>query len=159
MKKIYCKTSSFSRGSRPKVSLKISQNIHWKTPMRKCFPEIFANILRSSILRNTSMWVLLYITAQKMMFSIKNFFIKCDQIHSFLRIWSYLLRKSLIKNFIFCAVYGRSNRLWTLWKVFESPMNMHVVESLFQKCCSHTFKCWKNTVLNKQEVGKVLEIW
>ena len=122
MKKIYCKTSSFSRGSRPKVSLKISQNIHWKTPMRRCFPEIFANILRSSILRNTTMWVLLYITAQKMTFSIKNFVIKCDQIHSFLRIWSYLLKKSLIKNFIFCAVYGRSNRLWTLWKVFESPM-------------------------------------
>ena len=39
-----------------------------------------------------------------MKFSIKNFFGKCDQIRSFLRIWSHLLKKSLIENFIFCAV-------------------------------------------------------
>ena len=43
-------------------------------------------------------------TAQKMKFSIKNFFSKCDQIHRKLRIWSYLLTKSLMKNFIFCVV-------------------------------------------------------
>ena len=40
-------------------------------------------------------------TAQKMKFSIKDFFSKCDQIHKFLRIWSHLLKKSLIENFIF----------------------------------------------------------
>ena len=39
-----------------------------------------------------------------MKFSIKDFLSKCDQIRSFLRIWSYLLKKSLMKNFIFCAV-------------------------------------------------------
>ena len=43
-------------------------------------------------------------TAQKMKFSIKDIFSKCDQIRSFLRIWSHLLKKSLMKNFIFCAV-------------------------------------------------------
>ena len=32
--------------------------------------------------------------AQKMKFSIKDFFSKCDQIRRFLRIWSYLLKKS-----------------------------------------------------------------
>ena len=32
------------------------------------------------------------ITAQKMKFSIKNFFSKCDQIRCFLRIWSHLLK-------------------------------------------------------------------
>ena len=31
---------------------------------------------------------------------IKDFFSKCDQIRSFLRIWSHLLKKSLMKNFI-----------------------------------------------------------
>ena len=35
--------------------------------------------------------------------SIEDFFSKCDQIRSFLRIWSHLLKKSLIENFIFCA--------------------------------------------------------
>ena len=43
------------------------------------------------------------ITAQKTKFSIKDFFSKCDQI-SRLRIWSHLLKKSLIENFIFWAV-------------------------------------------------------
>ena len=45
-------------------------------------------------------------TAQEMKFSIKDFFSKCDQIHSFLRIWSHLLKKSLMETFIFCAVIG-----------------------------------------------------
>ena len=44
-------------------------------------------------------------TAQKMKFSIKDFFSKCDQIHSFLQIWSHLLKKSLMENYIFlCSV-------------------------------------------------------
>ena len=41
---------------------------------------------------------------KKMRFSTKDFFSKCDQIRSFLRIWSHLLKKSLMKDFIFCAV-------------------------------------------------------
>ena len=44
------------------------------------------------------------VTAEKMKFSIKDFFSKCDQILRDLRIWSYLLKKPLIENFIFCAV-------------------------------------------------------
>ena len=39
-----------------------------------------------------------------MKFSIKDFFSKCDQIRSKLRIWSHLLKESLMENFIFCAV-------------------------------------------------------
>ena len=45
-----------------------------------------------------------FLTAQKMKFSIKDFFRKYDQIRSFLRIWSHLLKKSLMENFVFCAV-------------------------------------------------------
>ena len=45
------------------------------------------------------------ITAQKMKFSIKDFFSKCNQIQRNLRIRPHLLKKSLIENFIFCAVY------------------------------------------------------
>ena len=44
-------------------------------------------------------------TAQKLKFFIKDFFSKCDQIHqSCLRIWSHLLKKSLMENLIFCAL-------------------------------------------------------
>ena len=36
-------------------------------------------------------------------FSIKDFFCKCDQICSFLRIWSYLLKKAFRKTSFFCS--------------------------------------------------------
>ena len=40
-------------------------------------------------------------TAQKMKFSIKDFFKKCGQFCSSLRIWSHSLKKPLMENFIF----------------------------------------------------------
>ena len=43
-------------------------------------------------------------TAQEMKVSIKDFFSKYDQIRRKLRILSRLLKKSLMENFIFCAV-------------------------------------------------------
>ena len=46
----------------------------------------------------------LLIALHKKMFSIKDFFSKCDQICSFLRIWSHLLKKSLMENLSLCAV-------------------------------------------------------
>ena len=39
-----------------------------------------------------------------MKFSIKDFFSKYDEIRIFLRIWSHILKKSLMENFIFDAV-------------------------------------------------------
>ena len=42
----------------------------------------------------------------KMKFSIKSFFDKCNQIRSFLRIWSHLPKKYLMENFMFRAVEG-----------------------------------------------------
>ena len=48
-------------------------------------------------------------TAQKIKFCIKDFFSKCDQICSFLRIWSHFLKKSLMENFIFVQ--------WCLFKI------------------------------------------
>ena len=42
--------------------------------------------------------------AQKLKFSIKDFFSKRDQIRRKLRIWSRLLKESVIEIFIFSAV-------------------------------------------------------
>ena len=42
--------------------------------------------------------------AQRMKFSIKDFFSTCDQIHRYLRIRLHLLKKSSMETFIFCAV-------------------------------------------------------
>ena len=48
-------------------------------------------------------------TAQKMTFSIKDFFSKCNQIRRKLQIWSHLLKESLMENFIFlCSVRPES---------------------------------------------------
>ena len=48
---------------------------------------------------------LIYNTAQKMKFSINDFFSKCDQIRRKPWIWSHLLKKSLMENFLFlCSV-------------------------------------------------------
>ena len=51
-----------------------------------------------------------------MKFSIKDFFSKCDQILSFLRIRPHLLKKSVKENFIFRAVidtnFFTSNQYW-----------------------------------------------
>ena len=41
-------------------------------------------------------------TAKKMRFSIKDFFSKCNQICSFLR----MFKENLMENFIFCAMLG-----------------------------------------------------
>ena len=48
-------------------------------------------------------------TAQKMKFSIKDFFSKCDRIPSFLQIWSRLLKKFLMKTsfFVQCKWYEK----------------------------------------------------
>ena len=46
-----------------------------------------------------------------MKFSIKDFFNKSKQIHSFMRIWSHLLKKSLMENFIFRALILKANYL------------------------------------------------
>ena len=48
---------------------------------------------------------------QKMKFSIKDFSSKCDQIRRKLRLWSHLLKKLLIENFIFCAVKNSMKKL------------------------------------------------
>ena len=51
-------------------------------------------------------------------FSIKDFFSKCDQIGTFLRICSHLLKKSLMKNFISYAVYFIQRVLTMLYYTF-----------------------------------------
>ena len=52
----------------------------------------------------TSILLIPFYTAQKMMFSIKDFFSKCYQIRRKLRIWSHVMKKSLMENIVFCEV-------------------------------------------------------
>ena len=45
----------------------------------------------------------------KMKFFLKDFFSKCDQVRSYLRICSQLLKKSLTENVLVCAVLSENN--------------------------------------------------
>ena len=60
-----------------------------------------------------------------MNFSIKDFFSKCDQIRRTQRIWSNLLKKSFMENFIFCAVI----------------LHFHILPSLFLQHVKVTRMC------------------
>ena len=80
----------------------------------------FLSLEKSKILRillcNTEKTSLKWFTGQKMnfkmnfkfKFSIKGFFSKCDQIRRKPRNCSNLLKKSLMENFIFCAVVEKN---------------------------------------------------
>ena len=58
-----------------------------------------------------------------MKFSMKDSFGKCDQNRRKLRIWSHLLKKSLMENFIFCAV---QNMVMCLFMVWSSYAKAHI---------------------------------
>ena len=64
------------------------------------------NFTRKGILLRNFLQFATFSTAlTKMKFSIKDFSGKYDQIRRKLRLWSHLLEKSLMENFIFCVVY------------------------------------------------------
>ena len=78
-----------------------------------CSAHFFVNLIKKTKL---SVYDEIY-TAQKMNFSIKDLFSKCDQVRRFLRIRSHLLKKSLMRNFFFCAVlvFIPTRTCWIWW--------------------------------------------
>ena len=85
-----------------------------------CMPEIFlvdkknyVKVVQLSPLDKTH-------TAQKMKFSIKDFFSKCDQIFSFLRVWSHLLKKYLIEKYNYTTIIVSFFRIILRLLIFKS---------------------------------------
>ena len=91
-----------------------------------------------------------------MKFSIKDFFSKYDQIHTFLQIWSHLPKKSLMENFIFCAVlvircYGNIVMLKN-YNYLDPRKDISVVlptgvRSLYLNC---TWKLWLKEIQDNE---------
>ena len=97
-------------------------------------------------------------TAQKMKFFIKDFFSKCDQIRRKPRIWSHLLKKSAVKNFIFCAVQDQFSEVQNTRsdKHWEYSLNTKPLKREFVPL----FKTQPYTVLenNKQHIAVLFKM-
>ena len=82
-----------------------------------------------------------------MKFSIRDFFGKCDQIRRKLPIWSHLLKKSLMENFIFCAMYLANP------KIFLCLFTVHISCFLFSNnICSLFFLPTNKQVLQSSNI-------
>ena len=77
-------------------------------------------------------------TAQTMNLSIKDFFSKCDQIRMKLQIWSHLLKKSLMENFIFCAMLRKEEENLKMRKTQTTIINIIL---LFLFCMENFIFC------------------
>ena len=94
-------------------------------------------------------WEILPTLHKKMKFSIKDFFNKCDQLRRKLRIWSHLLMKFLMENFIFVQFYV--NRTWNL---------SNDKGKYFKLCLKLThlrFTCWRTTMEASKQCLKSLQ--
>ena len=87
-------------------------------------------------------------SVQKLKFSIKNFFSKCDKIDRKLRIWSHLLKKSLMKNFIFFAQ--------SKWK-WHFPYLICMLQSIRKIFLILIFIIWRH-IVGFERSAPVLEI-
>ena len=86
---------------------------------------------------------------KKMKFSIKYFFSKCDQIRSFLRIWSHLLKKSLMGIFIlYSETLRKAPKLYLIYRCgnfvdrhsfCKAPVSGDSSETLGKLCISTKF--------------------
>ena len=70
---------------------------------------------------------------KKMKFSIKDFFNKWDQIRKKLRIWSHLLKKSLIEKFIVRAVSSSKSTIETLEQPHKQMLKVNNT-NITKKC-------------------------
>ena len=75
------------------------------------------------------------VTTQKMKFFIKDFFRKWDQIFSFLRISSHLLKKSLRENSFFLEC------VWNMYKVEDKYKGTTSLASFWWLWCAHRWFC------------------
>ena len=90
-------------------AVKTFKNWYWSVDATRTifFKILFIKYLCLLDWQDTFGWTDNLSTVEKMKFSVENFFSKCGR--SFLWIWSYLLKKSLMKNFIFCEVKNVSS--------------------------------------------------
>ena len=78
-------------------------------------------------------------TAQKIKFSIKNFFSKYDQICKKLQTWSHLLKKFLMENFITCEVDDVQSETMLIFFSVQKIISIIEVADKKIKCSLYIF--------------------
>ena len=95
-----------------------------------------------------------------MKFSITYFFRKCNQIRCFLRIWSHLLKKSILENFIFlcserfyqhCRVVFRTllNTNDEVFLTYFVSLFRLIIAKIFSLCKKYREALLKNTFFTR----------
>ena len=95
---------------------------------------------------------------QKMKFSIKDFFSKCDQVRSFQRIWSHLLKKSLMENFIFVCSDSPAFIKTSLSNELISTCYQHQMYTAL-KVCKYGVFFWSVFSLRIQAIFTQMQVW
>ena len=107
----------------------------------------------------TSVWENYFLiwnhTAQKMKFSNKDFFSKCDQISSLLWIWSHLLKQSLMEKSVRCSTLRFVKMQSFMQKEKNKCLNEITWIGYFQ------FEIWKSycDIWNQYKKFRVLFFW
>ena len=94
---------------------------------------------------NKDKYIATYLHYTKNEFSIKDLFSECDQIRRKLRIWSHLLQKSLMKNFISCAVL----KCWC-WRIYVFECRAKTPYQIFFRFSTVSWahsQSWNETVI------------
>ena len=107
------------------------QNPHHSGGVFKSLSNIYNETFSANSRKHLTIFVKKFrhkFTAQKMKFSIKDFFGKCDEICRKLRIWSHLLKKSLMENFIFCVVCLTESYMHR-WQYLKMSYKQFVLQS------------------------------
>ena len=102
----------------------------FRTRKNLIFCKQFPGILCLSGLRKIYLFYTIYIITlhKKWKFFIKDLFSKCDQI----RIWLHLLKKSLMKNFIFlCRVKAKYFGNKYCRSLIYCPVSLHVILQIY----------------------------
>ena len=128
----------FFRSSRSQMFCKIDDLKDFAKTQKTSVPESYLNKVAG-----------LQKHCTKMKFSIKDFFSKCNQIRNFMRIWSHLLKKSLMENFFFCVVKETPVQMFSsiFLKIFK---NTYFIEHLR----ASAFAFWRSN--NQSQCKKVV---
>ena len=122
----------------------LSQFYHYAVPVKHLVKTVLKEVCTLHTLLPDEQWKNLQriSTTQRMKFFTMDFFSKYDQIHRKLRIWSHVLKKSLMENFILCAMLLR----WPhMLKVSFLVRTLHILllNEFFYTKRKHLYSFWR----------------